>query len=890
MRSAEIATRWNDYFAKQGHHIAPSTSLVSPDPSLLFTVAGMVPFIPYIIGTEQSPHPRIASVQKCIRTKDIEEVGKTTRHGTFFQMLGNFSFGDYFKEGAINFAWELLTTPESEGGYGFEPERFWVTIWNEDDEALSSLINVGVNPDQIVKLTREQIFWDTGQPGPAGPCAEWHYDRGPAFGPDAVGGTVDPGGDRYLEIWNLVFDQYLRGPGDGKDYELIRELDQKAIDTGAGLERIAFLKQGVDNFYETDEVFPVIGAVQRLTGLTYGENKEADVRFRVIADHIRSSLMLIGDGVKPGNEGRGYVLRRLLRRSVRNMRLLGVDDASLPELLPVSKEAMKLTYPTLDADFARISEVAYKEEDAFRRTLASGTTIFDTAVDRAKRAGATALAGVDAFQLHDTYGFPIDITLEMASEAGLQVDEAKFRELMNEQRERARADAKAKKGGHADTAVYQGLLEQRATEFKGYHELITATEVQGILKDGVPVPVGVEGDTLEVVLPQTPFYAESGGQDSDAGVIRAANATLEVVDVQKPIKGLVVHTVKVVEGEVAVGDAVSAEVDADWRLGARQAHSGTHLIHAALREVLGPEALQSGSYNKPGYLRLDFAWSQALSTETRSEIEEVTNRAIRNDLPVSWQYMTLSEAKTWGAVALFGETYDDSNVRVVQIGGPWSRELCGGTHVEHSSQVGMVAVSTESSVGSGARRIEAFVGFEAFEHLATERALVSELTSTLKVQPGELKGRVERLLERVADAEKQLAGYRADAMRAAAASLVGQAQKVGGVRVVAHESAAAGSGDDLRTLVTDVRARLGESTPAVVAAAAAVDGKPQVVIGTNAAARDLGIKAGDLVRVAAGVLGGGGGGKPDLAQGGGQDAARIGEALQAVVSTIGARG
>nr|WP_301127657.1 alanine--tRNA ligase [Demequina sp. SYSU T00b26]MDN4472783.1 alanine--tRNA ligase [Demequina sp. SYSU T00b26] len=890
MRSAEIATRWNDYFAKQGHHIAPSTSLVSPDPSLLFTVAGMVPFIPYIIGTEQSPHPRIASVQKCIRTKDIEEVGKTTRHGTFFQMLGNFSFGDYFKEGAINFAWELLTSPESEGGYGFEPERFWVTIWNEDDEALSSLVNAGVNPDQIVKLTREEIFWDTGQPGPAGPCAEWHYDRGPEYGPDAVGGTVDPGGDRYLEIWNLVFDQYLRGPGDGKNYELIRELDQKAIDTGAGLERIAFLKQGVENFYETDEVFPVIGEVQRLTGLTYGEDKDADVRFRVIADHIRSSLMLIGDGVKPGNEGRGYVLRRLLRRTVRNMRLMGVDDAALPALLPVSKDAMKLTYPELDADFSRISEVAYKEEDVFRRTLASGTTIFDTAVAKAKDAGAKALPGADAFQLHDTYGFPIDITLEMASEAGLQVDEAKFRELMNEQRERARADAKAKKGGHADTAVYAGLLEQRSTEFKGYHELVTATEVQGILKEGKPVPVGVEGDVLEMVLPQTPFYAESGGQEADAGVIRAANATLEVMDVQRPIKGLVVHTVKVVEGEVAVGDAVSAEVDAEWRLGARQAHSGTHLIHAALREVLGPEALQSGSYNKPGYLRLDFSWGQALSAETRSEIEEVTNRAIRNDLPVSWQYMTLPEAKEWGAVALFGETYDETAVRVVQIGGPWSRELCGGTHVEHSSQVGMVAVSSESSVGSGSRRIEAFVGYEAFEQLAAERALVSELTSTLKVQPGELKGRIEKLVERVAEAEKQLAGYRAQAMRDAAASLVDTAKDVSGVRLVAHESDVAGDSDDLRTLVTDVRARLGESAPAVVAATAAIGGRPQIVVGTNQAARDAGIRAGDLVKVAAGVLGGGGGGKPDLAQGGGQDATRIGAALEAIEAAIAHRG
>jgi alanyl-tRNA synthetase len=888
MQTSEIATRWVDFFAKRDHHIAPSASLVSPDPSLLFTVAGMVPFIPYIIGTDTAPHPRIASVQKCIRTKDIEEVGKTTRHGTFFQMLGNFSFGDYFKEGAIDFAWEFLTGPEAEGNLGFDPERFWVTIWNEDEEALSHLVNVGVDPSRIVRLTREENFWDTGQPGPAGPCAEWHYDRGPEFGPEAVGGTVDPGGDRYLEVWNLVFDQFLRGEGSGKDYPLIRELDQKAIDTGAGLERLAYLKQGVSNMYEIDQVFPVIAKAQELSGKTYGDNEADDVRMRVIADHVRSSLMLIGDGVTPGNEGRGYVLRRLIRRSVRAMRLLGVEDRSLPELLPVSIDAMSSAYPELEAGRSRIESVAYTEEDAFRRTLAQGTTIFDLAVDKAKQAGTPALSGSDAFTLHDTYGFPIDITLEMAAEQGIQVDEAKFRELMKEQRERARADAKAKKGGHADVSVYNGIKETRATEFRGYEELVTATEIQAIVRDGVGVPVAVTGETVEVILPQTPFYAESGGQEADSGIIRSARGTLEVVDVQKPVKGLVVHTVTVVEGEIAVGDEVSAEVDTEWRLGARQAHSGTHLVHAALREVLGPHALQSGSYNKPGYLRLDFAWNSALSAATRSEIEEVTNRAIRRDLDVSAQYMTLPEAKEWGAVALFGETYDET-VRVIQIGGPWSRELCGGTHVDHSSQVGLVALTGESSVGSGSRRIEAMVGIEAFQKLAAERALVSELTTTLKVQPGELKGRVEKVLERLAEAERQLAAYRQQAMQQAAAGLVDHAVTVNGVRVVTHASHEAGDGDDLRTLVTDVRARLGESTPAVVAIAGEFGGRPQIVIATNGPARDAGLKAGDLVRTASSILGGGGGGKPDLAQGGGQDAARIPDALEAVQATVASR-
>ncbi len=885
MQIAEISRRWTDYFASQDHHIAPSVPLVSPDPSLLFTVAGMVPFIPYILGTEQSPYPRIASVQKCIRTKDIEEVGQTTRHGTFFQMLGNFSFGDYFKEGAINFAWELLTTPEDKGGYGFEPERFWVTIWNEDEEAYSSLVNVGVNPDQIVKLTREEIFWDTGQPGPAGPCAEWHYDRGPDYGPEAVGGTVDPGGDRYLEIWNLVFDQFLRGPGDGKDYPLIRELDQKAIDTGAGLERIGFLKQGVANFYETDEVFPVIGAVQQLTGRAYGDDHQADVRMRVIADHVRSSLMLIGDGVKPGNEGRGYVLRRLLRRSVRAMRLLGVEDMSLPGLLPVSKDAMKASYPQLETDFARISEIAYAEEDAFMRTLTKGTTILDSAVAKTKTAGGTVLSGTDAFQLHDTYGFPIDLTLEMASEQGLGVDETAFRSLMNEQRERARADSKAKKGGHADPQVYQEQAAKGETSFLGYDELQAATTVRALIKDGLGVLVAHEGETVEVILDETPFYPESGGQDSDSGVIRGGSATADVVDVQRPVPGLIVHTVTIAEGSLAVGDPVNAEVDSLYRREASRAHSATHLVHAALHQVLGTDANQAGSYNRPGYMRLDFSWTSGVSEAARAEVEEIANRAIRDDHEVSTRIMKLDEAKALGAMALFGEKYGD-RVRVVEIGGPFSRELCAGTHVGSSSEVGLLTITSEGSVGSGARRVEALVGADAFGNLAAERAIVHELSQSLKVQPGELRGRVEKLVERLSATEKELAQFRQKELLGAAAGLADSAVDVAGVSVVASELAAAEDADGLRAAVTDVRARLGEDRPSVVALFGVAGGRPVVAVATNEAARGLGLKAGALVKEATSVLGGGGGGKPDLAQGGGQDAAAIPAAIDAVTAAV----
>jgi alanyl-tRNA synthetase len=889
MRTAEISKRWLEYFESKGHAVVPSASLVSPDPSLLFTVAGMVPFIPYIIGSETPSDPRIATVQKCIRTKDIEEVGKTTRHGSFFQMLGNFSFGDYFKEGAIGLAWDFLTGPESEGKLGFEPERFWVTIWEKDDDAFRYLTEVGVNPEHIVRLTREEIFWDTGQPGPAGPCAEWHYDRGPEFGPDAVGGTVDPGGDRYLEIWNLVFDQFLRGPGSGKDYPLIRELDQKAIDTGAGLERIAFLKQGVANLFEIDEVFPVIEKAQELSGRTYGTVEEDDIRFRVIADHVRSALMLIGDGVTPGNEGRGYVLRRLMRRSIRSMRLLGVNESTLVTLIETSYEAMRASYPELDKAIDHIKAVAGAEEEAFARTLTQGTSLFDTAVSATKSAGGRVLGGKEAFALHDTYGFPIDLTLEMASEQGLTVDEAAFRALMQEQRERARADAKAKKGAHGDFGAYQEVAARTPSVFRGYDDLQVQSKVVAIVKDGVGVPAASAGDSVEVILAETPFYPESGGQDADTGEIRGQNATLDVMDVQRPIKDVIVHSVRVEEGTIAVGDVVSAEVDALNRRLASKAHSATHLIHSALHEVLGKQANQAGSYNKPGYMRLDFSWTQSVSGAARSEIEDIANRAIREELPVDTSIMSLDQAKALGAMALFGEKYGD-RVRVVEIGGPFSRELCAGTHVDNSGQVGLLTVTGEGSVGSGARRIEALVGADAFNHLAAERSIVSELTTSLKTQPHELTHRVHSLVERLAHVEKELAALRQQALLAAASGIANDAVDIGGTRLASLLVADAGSADDLRVLALDVRSRLGDGQPVVVALAADLGGKPSVVVATNAAARDAGMRAGDLVKLASQALGGGGGGKPDLAQGGGQDSAAIPAALDAIAASVGERG
>jgi alanyl-tRNA synthetase len=884
MQTAEIRRRFLEHFAQRGHTVVPSASLVSPDPSLLFTVAGMVPFIPYLTGREPAPYPRATSVQKCVRTLDIEEVGKTTRHGTFFQMNGNFSFGDYFKEGAIRYAWELITGSVEDGGLGFDPDRIWPTVYLDDDEAFEAWHRVaGVPKERIQRRGKEDNYWHTGAPGPAGPCSEIHYDRGPEFGPDG-GPAVDLAGDRFLEIWNLVFMQYERGEGEGKNFPILGELPKKNIDTGMGLERVAYLLQGVDNMYEIDEVAPVLRRAAELAGVTYGRDHEADVRLRVVADHVRSGLMLIGDGVTPGNEGRGYILRRLLRRAVRSMKLLGVDEATLPELLTVSRDAMSASYPELATDFDRISAVAYAEEEAFRRTLSAGTTLFDTAVAQAKTAGTPALSGEQAFSLHDTYGFPIDVTLEMAAEQGVTVDEQGFRELMKQQRDRARADARAKRTGSVDVLAYRRLLADHGpTDWQAYDTLRTDSRVLALVSDVADddaiTEVAAPGEITRVVLDRTPFYAESGGQVADAGVLTWDGGRAEVLDVQRPVKGLVVHQVRVLEGELRAGAELAAEVDYDWRLSACQAHSGTHVVHAALRQVLGPQALQSGSYNRPGYLRLDFAWQGALTQQQRTDIEDVANAAVRADHRVTASYMTLPEARAFGALALFGETYGEQ-VRVVEIGGPWSRELCGGTHVRGSAQIGTLALTGESSVGSGSRRVEAVVGLEGFRYLARERDLVRQLADLLKSPQDGLVERVGGVLARLRDVDRELAELRSQQSVAAAGQLAADAKDVDGVAVVTGSPSGLG-GADLRTLALDVRGRLPGDRPVVVLLASESGGKVALVAALNQAALDRGLSANDVLKAAAPPVGGRGGGKADVAQGGGTEPAGIPAALQA---------
>ena len=890
MLSQEISKRWIDFFASRGHTVVPSASLISNEPGAMFTIAGMVPFIPYFLGRETPPFSRATSVQKCIRTLDIEEVGKTARHGTFFQMAGNFSFGDYFKEQAIPFAYELLTTPQDKGGFGLDPERLWVTIYEGDDEAFDIWHNkVGFPAERIQRMGMKENYWSTGQPGPAGPDSEIFYDRGPAYGKEGGPAADD---DRYIEIWNLVFMQYQRGEGIGKDdFEILGDLPKKNIDTGLGVERLAMLLQGVENFYETDQVRPVLDAASELSGKKYhgsepaeDQGYEDDVRMRVVADHIRSSLMLIADGVTPSNEGRGYILRRLMRRAIRAMRLLGVTEPCLPVLFPASRDAMKGAFPYVADDFERISRIAYAEEKAFLHTIETGTERLEEAVAAAKKDGSNAVSGAEAFALHDTYGFPIDLTLEMAAEAGVKVDEKSFRELMAEQRHRAQADAKAKKGAFADLSELRKLVDERGSIFTGYTELRTETKLRAILVDGVSVPAAKAGDKIEVVLDETPFYAEAGGQAADTGVITGNGFVIDVQDVQQPVKGLSVHRAVVREGEVHTGADVVAQVDVQRRRDGEKAHSGTHIIHAALHQVLGNEATQRGSFNKEGYLRFDFAWGEGLSESAKREVEEVANLAIRDNHEVITREMPLAEAKALGAMSLFGEKYGDV-VRVVEIGGEFSRELCGGTHVGSSAEIGSLTLLTEGSVGSGNRRVEALVGLDSFNHLAAERTLVNQLTGLMKVQSSaDLPEKINQTLSKLKAAEKELAQLRREKLQAEAGKLLENAQTIGSVRVLAHDAGELDA-NGVRDLALDLRSRFG-SEAAVVAVVGVANGRPVVLVATNEGAREAGVKAGALVRVAAGVLGGGGGGKDDVAQGGGQDASKIGAALDAVRDAI----
>ena len=888
MQSAEIRSRFLRFFEARGHTVVPSAPLPLADPTLLLVNAGMVPFKPYFLGEQTPPYPRATSVQKCVRTLDIDEVGKSTRHGSFFQMAGNFSFGDYFKEGAIPLAWELLTNSHGDGGFGFGEDRLWVTVYDDDDEAAEIWHrDVGLPTERIQRRGLNDNYWHMGVPGPGGPCSEIYYDRGPEHGPDG-GPVVDE--ERFLEVWNLVFMQYELSQVRRKDdFDIAGDLPAKNIDTGMGLERMAALLQGVDNIYEIDTTRLIIDRAAQITGRRYGDDPDDDVRFRVVADHSRTALMLIGDQVVPGNEGRGYVLRRIMRRVIRSMRLLGSAEPTMRELIAAAVEAMGPQYPELEIDRGRIFAVAEAEEAAFAQTLRTGTQIFDVAVSDLQSSGETTLHGDTAFRLHDTFGFPIDLTLEMASEQGLTVDEDGFRRLMDEQRARAKADSKAKKSGHVDVAAYRELADVAGrSEFTGYSELSTEGIVRGILRDGTVVPAADSGESVEVVMDRTPFYAEGGGQLADGGVIHLANGSvIEVDDVQQPVDGLIVHRGRVTSGSAETGLSAVGTIDVERRRAISRAHTATHMVHKAMRELVGETATQAGSENAPGRFRFDFPNSGAVPASVLADVEQKVNEVLIDDLSVTAAHMAIDEARASGAMALFGEKYGDV-VRVVSVG-DWARELCGGTHAGSTGQLGVIKLLGESSIGAGVRRIEALVGLDAYRFLAREHTLVHLLTEQLKVPADELPERVSAIVARLREAEREIEKVRRAQLASEMAEVNTSAERIGEVDVFAFRAPDELDGGALRDLALTTRAKAGNDRAVAVVVLSVTGDKVAAVASVNETGQESGLAARDLLTAALPAIEGRGGGKADVAQGGGSKPDGIDDALAAVRSTVAAR-
>ena len=888
MNSADIRSRWLNFFEssnsqKLTHTVVPSASLIADDPNLLLVNAGMVPFKPYFLGEVKPPYKRATSVQKCVRTLDIDEVGKTTRHASFFQMCGNFSFGDYFKEGAIALAWEILTRSVADGGFGFAENKLWVTVFENDDEAAQIWEKqIGIPKNRIQRRGMADNFWSMGIPGPCGPCSEIYFDRGKEYGKE--GGPVADE-DRYLEIWNLVFMQNIRGEGGDKNsFPIVGELPAKNIDTGLGLERTAALLQGVENIYEIDTTRIILDKASELTKVKYGSNEQMDVSLRVVADHARTAMMLIGDGVTPGNEGRGYVLRRMMRRAIRNMRILGSQDLVITELLQSAISAMGPQYPELVTGGERILAVAQAEEDSFAQTLKSGTSIFDIAATELKNTKQKSLSADTVFRLHDTYGFPFDLTLEMAREKGLEVDEAGFRKLMNQQRDRAKADAKAKKSGHTDLSEYRSIVDKSGlSKFIGYEDTVAEAKLTGILVDGKLVSEAIAGSEIELVLDRTPFYAEGGGQLADGGEIKLANgAVIEITDVQSPLPGLIVHRGVVKSGLVKSTEQAIAEIDLQRRLAISRAHTATHMVHKAFREALGETATQAGSENAPGRFRFDFPSTSAVPVSVLNDVESRVNSLLISNLPVHAEIMSQAEAKALGAMALFGEKYGDQ-VRVVSVG-DWAKELCGGTHVKGSGELGLVKLLSESSIGAGVRRVEALVGHDAYAYLAKEHLLINSLTEILKGSKAEdLPHRISELLDKVKIMEKEIASARSAKAMASIGDLAKKVKKINQSNLVIEKLEDEISVDDLRTLAINLRAKIESS---IVVLATINSGKPMIVAAVSAEAIKIGVKAGSLIKLGSEILGGGGGGKDDFAQGGGSVSNLIPKALNEITSFI----
>ena len=888
MKSTDIRRTFLEFFRARDHRVWPSSSLIPNDPTLLLTVAGMVQFKPYFLGQATPQHPRAVSVQKCARTLDIENVGRTTRHLTFFEMLGNFSFGDYFKREAISWAWELASSKPEDGGFGFDPDRLWATVYEDDDEAEQIWLNeTDIPASRIQRRDAKDNYWSTGGPGPCGPCSEIYYDRGPEHGPDG-GPIVDE--SRFLEFWNLVFMQFEAGEGGDPELKgsdvIIRPLPAQNVDTGSGLERVAMLLQDVPTVFETDVFRPMVDRAVELTNTPYtgtfgDDGAESDVWIRVIAEHARASAFLIADGVLPSNEARGYILRRLLRRAVRSARTLGTDQPIMQPMMETVIDTLGEAWPELVDNAQLITRIAGAEEEAFSKTLRTGLTMLSSAVEEAKAAGSDHLDATAAFTLHDTYGFPIDLTVEIAAEQGLEIDRDAFAEHMEAQRRRARAAARGG-GGEDLTPVYAELSKRiEPVQFIGYTDEQGESHIAALIRDGEVVDRAQEGDEVKVVLARTPFYAEGGGQLGDHGVITTDLGRIEVLDTTSPAEGLIVHHGRVAAGEVAVAADVFAEIDHDRRASIKRGHTATHILHATLKDVVGDHAAQAGSAIDAGHLRFDFPHFEQVSRDQLSELEERVNLRIAEDPHVRTVETSQEEARRMGAIALFGEKYGET-VRVVEIG-DFSRELCGGTHVGHAAEVGLFTVLSEGSIATNVRRLEAVTGPEAFQHLAKERLIADQIARLLKVPSDEAPDRVRELMERLRAAEKALAAARQEALLAQAASLAQTGERIGDHTVVAGVVAGDADGTALKTLALDLRNRIGRGV--VVLGSARADGKAQLVGVLSSDLVDAGLTARDVLHPGAQVVGGGAGGKGDIAQAGGKDGSRVAEAIEVARTT-----
>ncbi|MFQ3542679.1 alanine--tRNA ligase [Halobacillus rhizosphaerae] len=865
LTSAQVRQMYLDFFKEKGHSVEPSASLVPhEDPSLLWINSGVATLKKYFDGRVIPENPRIVNVQKSIRTNDIENVGFTARHHTFFEMLGNFSIGDYFKEQAIEWGWEFLTSPD---WIGFDKDRLSVTVHPEDDEAYNLWKEkVGVKEEQIIRL--EENFWDIGE-GPSGPNTEIFYDRGEEFGNDPSDPELYPGGenDRYLEIWNLVFSQFNHNPDD-----TYTPLPKKNIDTGMGLERIVCVIQETPTNFETDLFMPIIHAVEKISNDQYGKNQENDVAFKVIADHMRTVTFAVGDGALPSNEGRGYVLRRLLRRAVRFAKQLGIDKPFMYKLVPEVSQIMLAFYPEIKDKQEFIQTVIKTEEERFHETLNDGLAILSTIIKQESDKGSNVFPGTEVFRLYDTYGFPKELTEEYIAEAGFTIDEAGFQQEMKQQRERAR-NARQKTDS---MQIQEGVLGEVHvdSEFIGYDQMETKAEIVELIKGKEFADTAEQGDTVYFFLDQTPFYAESGGQIADKGYVQTPNGTLEVTNVQKAPNGQNMHEATVKTGRIEKGEQARAEVDQSSRSFIIKNHTATHLLHQALKDVLGDHVNQAGSLVATDRLRFDFSHFGSISQDEIEQIETIVNEKVWKSLPVSIEYNSIQEAKEKGAMALFGEKYGDV-VRVVQVG-DYSLELCGGCHVLNTAEIGLFKIVSESGIGAGTRRIEAVTAKEAYVYMNEKEAVLKQVGVLLKTQPDKVTERIEGLQKDLKELQREKDSLTAKISNLEASSIMDEVEQVNGINVLAKQVEVKDK-NALRTMVDDLKQNIGSG---IILLAAPNGEKVQLIAGVSKDLVERGYHAGNLIKEAATRCGGGGGGRPDMAQAGGKDASKIPEALR----------